>query len=114
MISLEAIGFSSAAYRLRDRWISWDAHTLDRHLGLVINNSRFFILPQVRTPNLASFLPARAVKTVCHDWQATYGRRPGTFVDPVHNRGTCGCITRLGKSHKITFVPRIMTETLSK
>ncbi len=91
---LGAIGFSSAAYRLRDRerWIGWDDNTRDRHLGLVINNSRFLILPQVRVPNLASFLLARAVKTVCRDWQATYGQRPvliETFVDPVHHRGTC-------------------------
>ncbi|HHL33165.1 MAG TPA: IS4 family transposase [Desulfobulbaceae bacterium] len=91
---LGATGFSSAAYRLRDRdrWIGWEDHARDCHLGQVINNSRFLILPQVRVPNLASFLLARSVKTVCHDWQEIYGQRPvlvETFVDPAHHRGTC-------------------------
>lgn len=89
-----AIGFSSAAYRLRvrDRWIGWDDRARDRHLGLVINNSRFLVLPQVRVDNLASHLLSMAVRTVCRDWQELYGQKPvliETFVDPACYRGTC-------------------------
>jgi len=91
---LGAIGFSSAAYRLRERdqWIGWDEEARDRHLNQVINNSRFLILPQVRVKNLASSILSRAARTVALDWERLYGCRPvlmETFVDPQRYGGVC-------------------------
>lgn len=43
--------FSSAAWRIavRDRWIAWDEATRARHLPLLVNNSRFLLLPKAAT-----------------------------------------------------------------
>lgn len=89
-----AIAFSSAAYRLRDRdqWIGWNENARDRHLGRIVNNSRFLILPQVRVKNLASSTLSLAAQTVALDWQMMYNLTPvllETFIDPKHHAGTC-------------------------
>ncbi len=88
------ISFSSAAWRLkaRDRWIGWTDQARAEKLGMVINNSRFLILPQVHVPHLASHVLARGCRQVAEDWQTMYGIRPvlvETFVDPGQYRGTC-------------------------
>ena len=48
--------FSAAAKHLkhRDQWIGWTRAQRDRRLSLVVNNSRFLILPTARTANLGS------------------------------------------------------------
>src|SRR5512146_2147758 len=48
--------FSAAAKHLkhRDQWIGWTRAQRDRRLSLVVNNSRFLILPQAHMPNLGS------------------------------------------------------------
>lgn len=50
------VSFSAAAWKCgaRDRWIGWSSrHQYDR-LKLVVNNSRFLILPDWHVPNLGS------------------------------------------------------------
>jgi hypothetical protein len=86
--------FSSAAWRIevRDQWIGWDDATRARHLPLLVNNSRFLLLPWVEIKNLASATLARVLRRLPADWHAQYGVRPllvETFVDPAQYRGAC-------------------------
>jgi hypothetical protein len=88
------LAFSSAAWRLaaRDQWIGWSDTVRAERLGMVVNNSRFLILPQVRVPNLASRVLGLACRRLADDWEAVYAVRPAlleTFVDPEQYRGTC-------------------------
>ncbi len=91
---LGGLAFSAAAWQLkaRDRWIGWDQPARRKHLHLVIANSRFLILPQLRVPDLASHVLGQALKQVGRDWQQRYGYEPvlvETFVDREHYEGTC-------------------------
>ncbi len=91
---LAALLFTSAAWRMapRDGWIGWSDQVRQRNLPLVINHSRFLILPWARVPHLASHILARAAQQLPRDWQARYGVTPvlmETLVDPTRYRGTC-------------------------
>ena len=69
--------FSAAALRLqaREAWLGWSPRQRARRLGLVVNNSRFLVLPErPRFPNLAS----RALGWVYAAWTRT-GRSAGGF-----------------------------------
>lgn len=87
------LGFSAAAWKCaaRDRFIGWDfRHQYDR-LKLVVNNSRFLILPSFHVPNLGSHILSLCQKRICRDWQKTFGHPVvllETFVDPQRFRGT--------------------------
>jgi hypothetical protein len=39
---------------VRDRWIGWEASCRESHLGRVLNNARFLILPWIQVKNLES------------------------------------------------------------
>lgn len=87
------LGFSDGIYhfRLRDRWLGWDKTTREARRHLVINNSRFLILPWVKIENLGSKVLSRAAAVVPRDWEARYGYRPHymeTFVEAGRFRGT--------------------------
>jgi len=59
---------------------------------LVVNNSRFLILPWVRVKNLASKILALSAKQLPRDWQTIYRYMPvllETFVDKERYSGTC-------------------------
>ena len=91
---LAALLFTSAAWRMapRDGCIGWSDQLRQRNLPLVVNNSRFLILPWTRIPHLASHILARAARQLPGDWQARYGVAPvllETLVDPARYRGTC-------------------------
>ncbi len=91
---LGALGWSAAAWKVgpRDRWIGWDSKTRERHLGLVLNNARFLLLPWVRSKNLASKVLALGARRVTEDFERVYGLRPvllETFVESERFRGTC-------------------------
>lgn len=91
---LAALLFTSAAWRMapRDRWIGWSDPVRQRNLPLVVNHSRFLILPWTRIPHLASHILAQAAQQLPQDWQARYGVTPvlmETLVDPARYRGTC-------------------------
>jgi hypothetical protein len=87
------VSFSAAAWKCsaRDRWIGWSSrHQYDR-LKLVVNNSRFLILPDWHIPNLGSRVLSLCQKRLSSDWQHAFGHPVlllETFVDPRRFRGT--------------------------
>ena len=85
--------FSAAARHLkhRDQWIGWTRSQRDRRLSLVVNNSRFLILPERSVPNLGSRVLRLNLDRLSDDWQARYGHPVlvvETFVDPEQFCGT--------------------------
>ncbi|WP_254045367.1 DUF4338 domain-containing protein [Thiohalocapsa sp. ML1] len=91
---LGAIGFGAAAWKVavRDRWIGWDAACREAHLGRVLNNARFLLLPWVRVKHLASKVLALAAARIPKDFAARYGERVvllETFVERPRFAGTC-------------------------
>lgn len=85
--------FSAAAKHLkhRDQWIGWTRAQRDRRLSLVVNNSRFLILPHAHTPNLGSRVLRLTLDRLSRDWQERYGHPVlvvETFVDPDQFDGT--------------------------
>ena len=88
-----AISFSSPAWKLAIRnelmcRLQFDrAQTRD----IVINNSRFLLLPSVRVPHLASRVLAAALKRAVADWTWYYAIEPvlaETFVEATRFEGT--------------------------
>ena len=91
---LAALSFSASAWRAfpRDHWIGWNDSQRKTRLHLVVNNSRFLILPWVQSCHLASKILARCTKQLPHDWLARYGYAPcliETFVEKNRFHGTC-------------------------
>jgi len=91
---LALLGFSASAWKVspRDSYIGWDAETRKKNLHLIVNNSRFLILPWVRSKNLASRILSLAAKRVPSDWHIRYGYEPvllETFVEKERFAGTC-------------------------
>jgi len=91
---LGALGFGAAAWKVaaRDGWIGWGRSAREAHLGRVLNNARFLLLPWVRVKNLASKVLSLAAAQVPEDFAARYGERVvllETFVQTPRFRGTC-------------------------
>ena len=91
---LGGLSFSAAAWQLsaRDRFIGWTRDALRANLALVVCNSRFLIVPDVRVPHLASHVLGQCARRLRADWLARYGYSPvlaETFVDAAHWAGTC-------------------------
>ena len=90
---LGCLQFSAASWalELRDKWIGWSAEDRKSRLFLIVNNSRFLILPNVRIKNLASRVLSLAVRQVQSDWEKEFNYAPvllETFVDTAHYLGT--------------------------
>ena len=88
------LAWSAGAFNLKDReaWIGWDRRQKQRRLTLVVNNSRFLILPERRTPNLASRVMRLCFQRLSADWCRMYGHEvliAESFVDSQRFRGTC-------------------------
>lgn len=76
----------------RDLWIGWNDRQREKHLPLVINNTRFLIFPWVQVKNLASKALSLAAKRVADDWLRQHGLHPvlmETFVDTGRFSGAC-------------------------
>jgi hypothetical protein len=91
---LACLQWTSAAWKMavRDRWIGWSAAERARNLQLIVNNSRFLILPRVRVKGLASKILAHCACQLPEDWEQRYGYRPlllETLVDAQRFTGTC-------------------------
>lgn len=91
---LGGLSFSASAWRIRcrDQFIGWSEDARRSTLQLVVNNSRFLILPKVKVPGLASHVLAACVKRLADDWQQRYSYRPvlvETFIDRERYAGTC-------------------------
>jgi hypothetical protein len=90
---LAVLIFSAAAKHLkhRDNWIGWTRAQRDRRLSLIVNNSRYLILPHAHIPNLGSRVLRLALDRLSADWQQRYGHPVlvvETFVDPDQFDGT--------------------------
>lgn len=91
---LALLGFGAAAWKTmpRDNYIGWDAETRKKNLHLIVNNSRFLVLPWVRSKNLASRILSMVSKRIVSDWHKRYNYAPvllETFVDKDRFHGTC-------------------------
>ncbi len=91
---LALLGWSSAAYHLRERerHIGWSTAQRQSRLPLVACNARFLILRGVSQPNLASYVLGACTRRLSEDWQAMHGHGlllVETFVDPQRFQGTC-------------------------
>lgn len=79
--------------KARERWIGWSPRQRARRLGLLVNNSRFLVLPErQRYPNLASRVLAMCLRRLSRDWQERWGHPVlvvESFVDESQYRGTC-------------------------
>ena len=76
----------------RDRFIGWSDSQRKKNLHLVINNSRFLILPWIHSPNLASRILSMSKKRITDDWFYRYKYSPvmaETFVETPRFYGTC-------------------------
>jgi hypothetical protein len=76
----------------RDEWIGWNAEQREGNLQLLVNNSRFLVLPWVRIQGLASKILAQSARQLPSDWELRYGYLPlllETLVDARRFRGTC-------------------------
>jgi len=91
---LACLLFTSAAWKMapRDSFIGWTQPARQANLPLVVNHSRFLILPWVRVPNLASHILSLAARQMPHDWLAAYRAQPvllETLVDQTRYHGGC-------------------------
>ena len=91
---LACLLWSSPAWKMapRDQWIGWNREQRAQNLQLVVNNSRFLILPWVRVRGLASKILGQCARQLPGDWELRYGYRPlllETLVDARRFRGTC-------------------------
>jgi hypothetical protein len=91
---LACLLFTSAAWKMapRDACIGWNQTARQTNLPLVVNHSRFLILPWVRVPNLASHILSLAARQLPHDWLAAYRVQPvllETLVDGTRYQGGC-------------------------
>jgi len=91
---LACVLFAGAAWKVkaRDAFIGWSAEQRQERLSLIINNSRFLILPQVRVPHLASHILGTILRRLRSDWQRKYYIAPclaETFVERERFAGVC-------------------------
>ncbi|MDP2996367.1 MAG: DUF4338 domain-containing protein [Bryobacterales bacterium] len=91
---LACLLFTSAAWKMapRDACIGWSQTARQANLPLVVNHSRFLILPWVRVPNLASHILSLAARQLPRDWMAAYRAHPvllETLVDGTRYHGGC-------------------------
>lgn len=89
------IAFSAASLHLkaREKWLGWSPRQRARRLAMVVNNSRFLVLPErQRFPNVASRVLGLCLRRLSQDWQERW-RHPvlvvESFVDESQYRGTC-------------------------
>ena len=91
-VALLAWGAAALHNPPRDRTLGWDAATRAQRLPLIVNNSRFLMLPGIAVPHLASRVLAATLRRLRRDWAAAFGLPvllAETFVDRARFRGTC-------------------------
>jgi hypothetical protein len=91
---LGAIGFGASAWKVaaRDRFIGWNRTVRHQNLQLIVNNSRFLILPWVHSANLASKVLSLCARRLPEEFHRQYGYAPvllESFVE--HNRFSGHC-----------------------
>jgi len=91
---ISCLSWSSAPWYIgaRDRFIGWSTETRQKNLHLIINNTRFLVLPWVKVPHLASHLLSLSRRGLSEDWNSIYNHPiylAETFVDTDRFQGTC-------------------------
>ena len=91
---LACVLFGAAAWKVkvRDAFIGWNPQQRQQRLSLIVNNSRFLILPHVRVPHLASHILGTILRRLRSDWQRKYQLAPclaETFVERERFAGVC-------------------------
>ena len=82
------LGWQTGAFQCgpRDRWVGWPKDLQFQRLHLIVNNTRFLILPGVSgSPNLGSYVLAANLRRLSDDWRAEWGHAlevAEAFVDP--------------------------------
>ena len=74
----------------RDKYIGWSADVRKKNIHFIAYNTRFLILPWVRSKCLASHLLGRIVRVVKTDWERVYHHPVyflETFVDKERFKG---------------------------
>ncbi len=90
---LALLSFSACALKCaaRDQYIGWSYRYQYDRLHLVVNNSRFLILPEHHYPNLASRVLSLCERRLSSDWENNFAYpllMMETFVDPQYFQGT--------------------------
>jgi hypothetical protein len=90
---IACLSWGAAAWKVscRDQFIGWSSCIRSKNLFLIVNNTRFLILPWIRIPGLASHLLSRNIKVLASDWYRWYQYAPillETFVDRERFFGT--------------------------
>jgi len=80
------LSFSASALKCaaRDQWIGWGLRHRYSRLKLIINNSRFLILPDWHVSNLGSRVLSLVERRLSRDWEDIFGHGlllMETFVD---------------------------------
>jgi hypothetical protein len=88
------LGFGASAWKIKPRGeaIGWTSEQRRRNLHLIVNNTRFLILPWIQCRNLASRTLALIGRRLAEDWYSRYMYHPvllETFVEDLRFRGTC-------------------------
>jgi hypothetical protein len=86
--------FSAPSWSImpRDEWIGWSPSDRKSRLHLVVNHSRYLILPWIHVRNLASRALSMVARRIQGDWLEAYCYAPvllETFVDSSLYKGTC-------------------------
>jgi hypothetical protein len=92
VVALLSFGASAWKTKPRDDLIGWSAEQRVRNLHLIVNNSRFLVVPWVHQKNLASRVLSLVSRRLSDDWHAAYAFRPvllETFVEKPRFTGTC-------------------------
>ncbi len=89
---LGAIGFGASAWKIapRDQFIGWTRERRHQNLHLILNNSRFLILPWVHSANLASKVLSFSARRIPEEFAREYGYAPvllESFVERGRFRG---------------------------
>jgi hypothetical protein len=92
LVALLVWGAAVFRNRPRDALIGWSDGQRARRLNWIVNNSRFLILPWIRTKCLASRVLSANLRRLSADWEERY-KHPiflaETFIDSSRFRGTC-------------------------
>jgi hypothetical protein len=92
LVALIAFGASAWKLAAREQFIGWGDEQRERNLPLIVNNTRFLILPWIQSKGLASKVLGLTAKQLPVDWLQRYGYQPvllETFVESPRHAGTC-------------------------
>ena len=80
---IACLSWGAAAWKVacRDQFVGWSFSARSKNLSLIVNNTRFLILPWVCIPYLASHLLSQNIKMLASDWYRWYHYKDFGDVD---------------------------------